>query len=93
MDVLRRPGLRRYRITERDVEDVLALLAPLLPRVDVAFMPRDPDDAHVVAAAVGGRADAIVTGDKGLLEDDRLRVWLNERGIGMYSPAELLERL
>lgn len=91
--MLRRPRLRRYRITERDIEDVLALLAPLLPRVDVAFMPRDPDDAPVVAAAVSGRADAIVTGDKGLLEDDRLRVWLNERGIGMYSPAELLERL
>jgi predicted nucleic acid-binding protein len=47
----------------------------------------------VVAAAIAGRADAIVTGDRDLLEDGTLRNWLRERGVDVMTPAELLERL
>ncbi|MGI8974906.1 MAG: putative toxin-antitoxin system toxin component, PIN family, partial [Gaiella sp.] len=74
-DVLRRPRIARYEISRRDVEDVLRLLAPGLPTADIDVPIRDPDDTPVVAAALAGAADAIVTGDKDFLEDESLRAW------------------
>jgi predicted nucleic acid-binding protein len=61
--------------------------------VDVDVDIRDAEDAPVVAAAVAGRADAIVTGDADLLDDAALREWLTERGVRLLSPRELLEEL
>ncbi len=92
-DAARRPKLDRYRISERDLEDLLVLLSPTLPAVDVDVPLRDEDDAPVVAAAVAGRADAIVTGDADLLEDGELRAWLAERRVALLRPAELLASL
>ena len=92
-DVLRRPEIWRYGVTEPDVEAVLAVLGPLLPDIDIAVEIRDPDDAAVVAAAVAGAADAIVTGDRDLLDDDDLRAWLAALGIEVLTPAEALDRL
>ena len=73
--------------------ETLILLSPFLPTVEVDVALRDPDDAPVVAAAIVGRAQAIVTGDRDLLDDDALRAWLRERGVEVMTPAELLERL
>ena len=56
-------------------------------------MLRDPRDAPVVAAAIAGHAEVIVTGDRDLLEDEELRAWLTVRDVEVLSPAELLERL
>lgn len=93
-EVLRRPVLRRYaEIDDEDVQGVLSLLGPLLPRVDLPLEVRDPRDAPVVAAAVAAHAEAIVTGDRDLLDDERLRAWLSERGIAVYGPSEFLARL
>jgi putative PIN family toxin of toxin-antitoxin system len=91
--VLRRPKFRRYRISDADVGEVLALLAPLLPAVEIDLPVRDPKDAPVVAAALGGRADAIVTGDRDLIDDHDLRRSLNDRGIQVVTPRELLALL
>jgi predicted nucleic acid-binding protein len=91
--VLRRPKLARYGLGEEDVREVLVLLAPLLPSVDVEVAIRDPDDAPVVASALAGGVEAIVTGDMHLLDDPELRDWLAERGIDVISPAELMRRL
>jgi putative PIN family toxin of toxin-antitoxin system len=93
VEVLRRPKLARYGLSEADVRETLVLLAPLLPSVDVDVEIRDPDDAPVVAAALVGRADAIVTGDAHLLDDPALRGWLTQRGVEVIPPAELLRRL
>lgn len=93
VEVLRRPRLRRYRISERDIADLLTVLGPLLPAVEVTVAPRDRTDIPVIATVLAGRADAIVTGDRGLLGDDRLRALLSERAIAVYAPAELLDRL
>ena len=92
-EVLRRPRLRRYGIEEADVRDVLFLLARSLPSVEMTIQVRDPDDAPVVEAAVTGRAEAIVTGDKDLLSDPDLRTWLAARGIQVLTPAALLASL
>ncbi len=92
-DVLRRPRLRRYGIEEQDIEDVFRLLAPALPTADLDVPIRDPDDAPVVAAALAGAADVIVTGDKDFLADAALRAWLSDRGVKIATPVELLALL
>lgn len=91
-DVLERQKLRDYSLAEQDVRDLLSLLARDLPSVDVDVELRDPEDAHVVAAAIAGRAGAIVTGDRHLLDDADLRTWLAERGVEVLTPRELLDR-
>lgn len=93
VEVLRRPAIRRYGVTEADIDDVLAVLGPLLPDVDVAVEVRDSDDAPVVGAALAGAAEVIVTGDRDLLDDPALRGWLAVRGIEVLAPAEVLARV
>lgn len=92
-EVLRRPRCTRLGIRVEQIVETLILLAPFLPKVDVVVSLRDPDDAPVVGAALAGRTDAIVTGDRDLLEDEHLRAWLGERGTELLTPAELLDRL
>ena len=48
-------------------------------------VPADPDDDHVIATALGARADAIATGDRHLLELDPYH------GIRILAPAAVLE--
>lgn len=82
------PKFDRYVPRER--RDVLLdRLAPLVEIVDV-LQPirasRDPKDDKFLEAAVNGRADVIVTGDKDLLD-------LNPfRGIAIVTPAVYLAR-
>jgi predicted nucleic acid-binding protein len=47
----------------------------------------------VIAAALAGRAVAIVSGDGDLVRDDAIRAWLLDRGIDILTPVELLERI
>jgi len=91
--VLRRPKLRAYRISEEDVAAALGLLAPFLPTVESRISSRDPSDSVVIEAALSGEAQAIVTGDADLLDDDDLRRRLAEHGIRVVTPAELVEML
>jgi putative PIN family toxin of toxin-antitoxin system len=93
LSVVRRPKFRRYGITGEDVLALLVVLGAFLPSIEVGAPVRDPKDAPVVAAALVGKAEAIVTGDQGLLDDEELRDWLRERGIELLSPAALLLRL
>ena len=93
LDVLHRPRCRSLGIGERHIRETVFVLGVILPGVEVTLPLRDPGDAPVVGAALAGRADAIVTGDRGLLDDAELRAWLGERGVEVLTPAELLERL
>ncbi len=63
---------RKYGITDRDVRDLLDLLeheALVVPGIADASgaIPDDPDDESVLACAVDGEADIIVSGDQHLL--------------------------
>lgn len=92
-EVLERPQLAKYEVSPEDVTDLLTIIGPLIPPVDIDITPRDPDDVHVIAAAVVTEADALVTGDRGLLQDGVLASWLAERRIQLLSPAELLDNI
>ena len=58
------------------------------PAVLTAPVCRDPDDDLVLATALSGRADYIVTGD-----DDLLQALKNYHGINPLSPRQFWEVL
>lgn len=69
---LRRALTRRIKLPSQTVDEILTLLReqevvgrPAKP-ADVNL--RDPDDAWVVASAVAGHAEVLVTGDRDLLD-------------------------
>lgn len=65
--------------------EVLAILATDLPTLDVS---PDPDDNVILATAVAGKADAVVSGDKGDV------VALGEvEGISIITAQAAVERL
>jgi predicted nucleic acid-binding protein len=65
----------------------------MLPNVEIDLTVRDPDDAAVISAAVAGAADAIVSGDKDLHDDDAVLAWLAARGIEALIPVQLLAQI
>jgi putative PIN family toxin of toxin-antitoxin system len=92
-DKLRLPDIvRRFRITDADRSWIFGLLAAYAEMVelappDVPAVTGDPEDDAVLAAARMGRAEYLVTGDKGLLA---LR---DHEGVRIVSPREFLEML
>jgi putative PIN family toxin of toxin-antitoxin system len=73
--VLRYPRLHRYD-TEESRRQYVALIAALSARVElpesVPPICRDPDNDWVIACAVVGKADCIVSGDRDLLALERI---------------------
>jgi len=51
---------------------------------------RDPQDSAIIATAVGGRADYLVSADQDILDDAKLREALAERGIQVATSAQFL---
>ncbi len=88
-DVLNRPRIqRRHSLTPEQVAAELAGLARFAIVVEPSEVPaviaEDPDDDHVLAAAVSEEASFIVSGDSDLLS---LREY---SGIRILSPAAFL---
>jgi len=89
----RRNLVRKFGFTAREAESAARLLesrfeqiTPGAPKLRIC---RDPDDDHIISAALAASCDCIVTGDKDLLElkqveDIRVitpsQFWQNERG-------------
>ena len=69
---LRKPETRvKYGVTDADRDDILAAVDEksvwVAPREAVPLPIRDPKDEPILAAALGGDADYLVTGDDDLL--------------------------
>ena len=89
--LIRYPRLREY-VREEEGTRFLAMVATLselvVPPDEVPRICRDRDDDWVIACAVAGDADVVVTGDDDLLA---LKDMLQEvAGVTVMSPAELL---
>jgi uncharacterized protein len=88
--VLGRERLRRYLSMEEarrfvaDLAGVLTLAAD--PSRPYPAVCRDPGDDYLVALARAALVDALVTGDRDLLE-------LEDIGVAVITPRELVERL
>jgi uncharacterized protein len=82
------PKFDRY-VSREQRDALLGRLAPLLDIVEVVqsiHASRDPNDDKFLEAAVNGRADLIVTGDRDLLELSPFR------GVAILTPAAYLAR-
>jgi putative PIN family toxin of toxin-antitoxin system len=70
-DVFGRPKIvARYQLTQDELNELFTALAgaprpPLSPTIPLPV--RDPKDEHLLAAAFGGEADYLISGDKDLL--------------------------
>ncbi len=70
----------------REIRAEFETLAHVVEPLEVPNVCRDPDDNQVLAAAVAGSAEQIITGDLDLLELG------SYQGVGIFSPASYLEQ-
>ena len=90
IEVTERPRLQRMiRPLVRDaiVEALRIRCRMVTPATEFPHC-RDPKDDIVIATAVAGHADLIVTSDTDLLDDDTLRVALAEYNLRVIYPIE-----
>ena len=89
LDEVKEKLLKKFRFTSREANRVVRLLSSrgttVTPQELAEPVSRDPDDDNVIATAVAGSCDCIVTGDKDLL------VLKNALGIPVISPAYFWE--
>lgn len=93
-DVWQRPRLRK-RIDAEDAERLLEQLHLRGEMVEPTTVPprcRDPKDHPVLATAIDGHVDAIVTGDDDLRADVELRTAMKQYGVALWGVESLLER-
>jgi putative PIN family toxin of toxin-antitoxin system len=94
-DVWQRPRLQD-RINPEDAARLLEQLRLRGEWVEPTTVPprcRDPKDHPVLATAIDGRADAIVSGDADLRADDELRTAMGQYGVALWGIDSLLERI
>lgn len=85
--VLNYPKIKRvYRLTDDDIKRVVSNLAMYSVFVDplskVDVIREDPEDNNILATAVDGKADYIISGDTHLLH------LKNYKGIDIVTPKE-----
>ena len=93
--VWQRPRLRRL-IDEQQAQKLHRQMRARSEVVVLETVPprcRDPKDHPVLATAIDGRADAIVTGDDDLRADDVLRSAMAGYGVKLWGVQSLLDAL
>ena len=93
--VWQRPRLRRL-IDEQQAQKLHRQMRARSEVVVLETVPprcRDPKDHPVLATAIDGRADAIVTGDDDLRADDVLRSAMAGYGVQLWGVQSLLDAL
>jgi len=89
LNELKEKLVTKFRFTSREANRAVRLLASrgttVAPQELAEPVCRDPDDDNVIATAVTGSCDCIVTGDKDLL------VLKNALGIPVISPSYFWE--
>ncbi|MGC1307838.1 MAG: putative toxin-antitoxin system toxin component, PIN family [Phormidesmis sp.] len=94
-EVWQRPRLRK-RIDDSQAVRLKLQLRGCADWVEVATVPpncRNPKDLPVLATAIDGKADIIVSGDDDLRADDGLRAAMAARGIQLLGVNSFLSRL
>jgi putative PIN family toxin of toxin-antitoxin system len=93
--VWQRPRLRK-RIIVQDALDLLEQLRYRSIIVEITTTPprcRDPKDHPVLATAIDGHADAIVTGDADLRADPQLRDAMAAYNVALWGIDTLFEQI
>jgi putative PIN family toxin of toxin-antitoxin system len=93
--VCQRPRLRA-RINPEHAKSLLEQLEWRGIMVKPATIPprcRDPKDHQVLATAIDGRADAIVSGDADLRNDQGLRAEMGSYGVKLWGIDSLLSNI
>jgi putative PIN family toxin of toxin-antitoxin system len=87
-EVLSRPKFARYVTAELWDEFLAAFFAQaeFVRVIEHVILARDPDDDHVLDAAINGNATCVITGD------DDLLTLSSFRGIPILRPADYLNR-
>lgn len=91
VEVLRRPHIKdEFPIEEADIQALRSLLkrrtVSTPGTLDLQVVEEDPEDNTILAAAVEGRADCIISGDR------HLKTLSEYQGISILSPAEFVAR-
>jgi len=93
--VWQRPRLKN-RIHAESAKTLLEQLNWRGILVELTSIPprcRDPKDHPVLATAIDGRADAIVSGDADLRDDDQLRAEMERYGVKLRGIDSLLSNI
>lgn len=93
--VAERPRLKE-RIDPSDVRELFELLEWYGESVQLETIPprcRDPKDHPVLATAIDGHVDAILTGDDDLRADDELRQAMAEYGVQLWGIQSFIETI
>jgi putative PIN family toxin of toxin-antitoxin system len=93
--VSQRPRLRQH-IDSAQARTLVEQLRWRGQWVEATAVPprcRDPKDHPILATAISGQADAIVSGDGDLRADDELRRQMLEHGVKIWGVATLLAEL
>ena len=94
-NVLQRPRLKQ-QIKAKHAEILLEQLRWRGTMVNLITVPprcRDPKDHPILATAIDGKADAIVSGDADLRADDKLRAEMEARRVELWGVNTLLAKL
>ena len=94
-NVLQRPRLKQH-IKAKHAETLLEQLRWRGNMVNLITVPprcRDPKDHPILATAIDGQADAIVSGDSDLRADDKLRTEMQAHGVELWGVNTLLAKL